>query len=1028
MRSGLLSVTGLGGAVAMPFRIINDVLPLSGSANDYIISGFGTPDAAIIIVSGATADAVARDDAILGVGVVDDAADASIGFSSENASGTFSQTNRMLYNSGIAIPDPAVSAGTDGVIECSLITNGIRLNVTTAPAQQFRFTAILIGGADIAQAEMIVLDDLGNVSGDLAVNFSDTWSAAPGFLFGFTQMGNTPPNASQSNGAISMGFSNFVDHGQVALGATNGDNGYYADMSVSNTFMLSQTFGGSIPWQVYPHTPTTTGFQLNRSAGCGNDIVVLLAVGFASGYEATVYDFTIPTDENVNIITEQDDPEFAFIVTGEGVTDFDTVTASEYSSLGIAIYDGTDIASISIAMTESATADSANSLHSDSIDILDHDTDDIAISATPSFTGNDLLLTMSAWPDGVVYGAGFAIGATDTTGAVLSSPTGTKTGHETADGTVSINDNVGTLWYYASPTTGNSIPNTKSLGSQQPVTASGVQNVEFTGLDESTTYYPHYYHEDGAYVPNPSNLAEGASFTTDPDPTPRAEVVNSALPTSGTVDLVVSGFGTPKGVLLIVSGAVLDSEPESHTVLGIGMMDDTTQGSIAFAARDVATSAVYKSLYTALAAGPLADSATAALDFDINGTLITDGVQLSIVDAPAAALRVTALLLGGVGIDMVEVVIKDDLGTSPANVSVGLSKLWSLPPTAVIGVTAGDSTVADNVESDGALSFGFSNFTDHGSISIGGEGGSSGQYMTAMVSDTAMLSRTYDGSIDWVGYPHTPTTSDFQFNVNGNTNNAIAIFMAIGMDVGYGASVNAIEIPTNANLTFDLDVEAPLATLLATLQGPSAFGTAVDTADVAAGFTFYDQTEIAAITAAISSTSAKSMHSDSLALLAGNGSDDLLVGIPIIDGNDLELVTAVRPENTLLGIAFTVGSDALTLEPETAAVINGSTVEMTVKIANLAGSGGLTVNLSSDNESVATVPASVTILENEGSATFDVTGVANSGSATITASAAGYVNDSSTVIASIPDNTVVGWRQIQTLGRAGAVVLRKQQW
>jgi len=102
--------------------------------------------------------------------------------------------------------------------------------------------------------------------------------------------------------------------------------------------------------------------------------------------------------------------------------------------------------------------------------------------------------------------------ATDTTAPILSSPTGTKTGSTTADGTVSTDEANGTLYYLASENATETAATIKA-GSSQAVTATGVQNVSFTGLTPSTLYYAHYVHDDAAI--NESNVQTSASFTTD---------------------------------------------------------------------------------------------------------------------------------------------------------------------------------------------------------------------------------------------------------------------------------------------------------------------------------------------------------------------------------------------------------------------------------------------------------------------------------------------------------------------------------
>ncbi len=104
-------------------------------------------------------------------------------------------------------------------------------------------------------------------------------------------------------------------------------------------------------------------------------------------------------------------------------------------------------------------------------------------------------------------------GGADATAPVLSLPTGTKTGSTTASGTVTTDEGNGTLYYYASTNSSETAATIKASGDSQAVSASGVQNVSFTGLSPSTTYYAHYVQDDAAT--NESNAVSSTSFTTD---------------------------------------------------------------------------------------------------------------------------------------------------------------------------------------------------------------------------------------------------------------------------------------------------------------------------------------------------------------------------------------------------------------------------------------------------------------------------------------------------------------------------------
>lgn len=101
----------------------------------------------------------------------------------------------------------------------------------------------------------------------------------------------------------------------------------------------------------------------------------------------------------------------------------------------------------------------------------------------------------------------------DTTAPTLSSPTATKTGQNTATGTVSTNEANGTLYRYVSTNAVESVATVKAANLTQAVTATGVQNLSFSGLTANTTYYAHYVHSDASN--NNSTVSSSASFTTD---------------------------------------------------------------------------------------------------------------------------------------------------------------------------------------------------------------------------------------------------------------------------------------------------------------------------------------------------------------------------------------------------------------------------------------------------------------------------------------------------------------------------------
>lgn len=139
----------------------------------------------------------------------------------------------------------------------------------------------------------------------------------------------------------------------------------------------------------------------------------------------------------------------------------------------------------------------------------------------------------------------------DTTAPTLSSPTGTKTGANTATGTVSTNEANGTLSVVVTTSatkpsiaqvragqtnTGSAAP----WSGNQAVSSTGTKTANATGLTPSTAYYYHFQHRDAAG--NDSTVETSASFTTDP-------------PSDVTPPTLSSGVGTVKSNALIEVGA-----------------------------------------------------------------------------------------------------------------------------------------------------------------------------------------------------------------------------------------------------------------------------------------------------------------------------------------------------------------------------------------------------------------------------------------------------------------------------------------
>ncbi len=124
--------------------------------------------------------------------------------------------------------------------------------------------------------------------------------------------------------------------------------------------------------------------------------------------------------------------------------------------------------------------------------------------------------TQGIGPDATIaffVNLGFDVVAGDITAPVLTLPTGASAGKLEATGTVTTDEDNGTLSYYASTNSTEIAATIIANGDAQAVSATGIQNVVVIGLSAQTTFFLHYVHVDAAS--NESNVADSASFTTD---------------------------------------------------------------------------------------------------------------------------------------------------------------------------------------------------------------------------------------------------------------------------------------------------------------------------------------------------------------------------------------------------------------------------------------------------------------------------------------------------------------------------------
>lgn len=166
--------------------------------------------------------------------------------------------------------------------------------------------------------------------------------------------------------------------------------------------------------------------------------------------------------------------------------------------------------------------------------------------------------------------------AADTTAPVLSAGSATTTGDTTADGEVTTDEGNGTLYFVATQNATETDVFVKANGATQAVDAAGIQNVQFTGLSGSTSYYPHFLHRDTAG--NDSAVFNGAQFTT-MVPQLGVTAISDSTPQPGDVVTLTLVNASASGKTLACSAGAIDVVSQDATSVAFNCPHPLTFGA-----------------------------------------------------------------------------------------------------------------------------------------------------------------------------------------------------------------------------------------------------------------------------------------------------------------------------------------------------------------------------------------------------------------------------------------------------------------
>jgi hypothetical protein len=116
----------------------------------------------------------------------------------------------------------------------------------------------------------------------------------------------------------------------------------------------------------------------------------------------------------------------------------------------------------------------------------------------------------------------------------------------------------------------------------------------------------------------------------------------------GNQDITISGFGTPKAAIFIVTKAIADDTAADQANLSFGVTDGTNQGACDVVADDGAVTSNTARIASTDEVIQIMDSGAGTIDGEANfNSWIPNGVRITWGNAPAAEYLITVVLLGG---------------------------------------------------------------------------------------------------------------------------------------------------------------------------------------------------------------------------------------------------------------------------------------------------------------------------------------------------------------------------------------------
>ena len=720
----------------------------SNGTQDITISGFGTPKAAMFILSLASTNGSENAPGVLAIGFTDGTKDRCISVHSEDNKAS-SNTARRSENACVSFDE--TWADDNRAIFDSWITDGVRIDWTKAPGTAWKLTVVLFGG-DIQNAKV---DDMQlSNSKDVAHNITTV-----GFEPDFVISGSIDQSSQEtlaSNAHLRLGLSaNLATDQNRGLTWFDDDNEPAGEphIYVSDTLCGVQPSWSWGAWAIDNYD--SSGFDITpKTADGGSQYIFYLAIQGASGCTAETFAENTPTSTGDDAHTPLSaQPEFLMTLWSYADAYGSLMdSGAECETVGISVADETNEYYYGYSCDEGADPTDCNSICDDNVN---------AINPTRSnFVGTHKSFDASGWTwnftsvdtteahkvVGLAYkgadssqeisptglASGITFGTTDvSTGAVDISPSGLASG--ITHGATAVSSTVDVA------------PSGLASGIAHGTTVIGVGAVDITptGLASGITHGSTIIGV-GAVDIAPTGLVSG--------------IAHGSTVVSSVYDITPSGLasGITHGTTVIGVGAV-DISPSGvasslifgTTVIGVGAVDISPTGLASSVSHgSTVVSSTYGLAVSGIASSIAHGSTVVSTTYEITPSGLASGIAHgTTVVSSAAALSVTyaygehpycAPIEQGQTITPTGIASSIAFGTATVEVSLNISPSGLASSithgTTVIGVGAVDISVT-----------GIASNITHGTtvIGVGAVGITPSGIASSVTHGTTVVSATY---------------------------------------------------------------------------------------------------------------------------------------------------------------------------------------------------------------------------------------------------------------------------------------------